>query len=121
LELGFEEGSQFLLGEGQVLSFLLPQPGPTLRSHLVRVTVAMVNERFPGRTSPSVATAKVRKRPPTEGKTQFLAEVLEILSLVEALEKLFLGQCSSDLPGGVALHEIPPWLSWPHDTPDGAA
>jgi hypothetical protein len=24
LELGFEEGSQFLLGEGQVLSFLLP-------------------------------------------------------------------------------------------------
>jgi len=108
LELGFEEGSQFLLGEGQVLSFLLPQPGPTLRSHLVGVTVAMVNERLPGRPSLAVATAKLGKVVSTEGKVQFLAEVLKVLSPVEALKKLLLGQSSLDLTGCVVLHGVPP-------------
>jgi hypothetical protein len=108
LELVFEEIGQFLLGEGQVLSFLLPQPGPTLRSHLVRVTVAVVNERLPGRASLMVATAELRKVVSTEGKAQFLAKSLKVLPLVETLEELFLSQSSLDLPGGVALHGVPP-------------
>ena len=92
LELVFEAIGKFLLGESRVLSLLLPQPGPTLRSHFVRVTVAMVNERLPGgvlclpkgRASLAVATAEVRKRPPAEEEAQFLAKGLEVLSLVEA-------------------------------------
>ena len=92
LELGFEEIDQVMLSQGRALSLLLPQPGPTLRSHFVRVTVAMVNERLPGgvlclpkgRASLAVATAEVRKRPPAEEEAQFLAKGLEVLSLVEA-------------------------------------
>jgi len=108
LELVFKEGSQFLLSEGRVLSFLLPQPAPPLKSHLERVTMPVVNERFPGGASLAMATPEVRKRPPAKGKAQLLTEVLEVLSLVEALENLLLGQSSLDLTGGVALHGIPP-------------
>jgi hypothetical protein len=108
LELVSEEDSQLLLGEGRVLSFLLPQPGPTLRSHLVRVTVAVVNERLPGRASLAVATAELGKVVSTERKAQFLAESLKVLSPGEALEELLLGLSSFDLTGGVALHGIPP-------------
>jgi len=108
LELGFEEGSQFPLSEGQVLSFLLLQPGPSLSGHLVRVTVAVVNERFPGGTSLAVATTKLGKIVSAQRKAQFLAEVLKALSSIKALEKLLLGQSSFDLTGGVALHKVPP-------------
>jgi hypothetical protein len=69
LELAFKEIGQFLLREGRVLSFLLPQPDPTLRSHLVRVAVAMVNECFPARPSLAIATAEVRERSSAEGET----------------------------------------------------
>jgi hypothetical protein len=120
LELRFEEVYQFLLGESRVLSLLLPQPGPTLERHLVRVTVAMVDERFPRRPSLTIATAEVEKRVPTEEKAQSLAEVLEILPLIEALEKLPLSQSSVDLTNGVAFHRNLPWLRWPHYTPEGA-
>jgi hypothetical protein len=109
LELDFEEIGQFLLGEGRVLSFLLPQPGPTLRNDLVRVAMAMVNERLPGRTSLTIATAQLRKVVPAEGKVQFLTEVLKVLSLVKALEKLLLGQSPLDLTGSVAFHGVSPW------------
>jgi len=108
LELVFKEGSQFLLGEGRVLSLLLPQPDLSLRCHFVRVTMPVINERFPEGASLAIATAEVRKRPPAEGKAQLLAEVLELLSPVEAVEDLLLGQSSSNLTGSVALHEIPP-------------
>jgi len=118
LELSFEEIGQFLLGEGQVLSLLLPQPGSPLKSHLVRVSVAVINERLPdgvlslpkGRASLAIATAELGKVVSTEGKAQFLAKGLKVLSLVETLEKLFLGQSSLDLTGGIALHGIPPEL-----------
>jgi len=92
LELGFEEIDRVMLSQGRALSLLLPQPGATLRSHFVRVTVAMVNERLPGgvlslpkgRASLAVARAEVRKRPAAEQKAQFLAKGLKVLSLVEA-------------------------------------
>ena len=67
LELGSEEGNQFLLGEGQVLSFLLPQPGLTLRRHFVSVTMPVVNECLPGRSPLTVATAELGKVVSTEG------------------------------------------------------
>jgi len=116
LELGFEEIGQFLLREGQVLPLLLPQPSSTLRSHLVSMPASVINERLPGsvlslpkgRASLVVATAEIRKRPPAEGKAQFLAEGLKVLSLVEAQEELLLPQSSFDLTGGVSLHGIPP-------------
>jgi len=108
LELVFEEIDQFLLGEGRVLSFLLPQPDPTLMSHLVRVTVPVVNEYLPGGASLAIATAKLGKVVSTERKAQLLAEGLKVPSLVEALEELLLGQNSFDLTGGVALHGVPP-------------
>jgi hypothetical protein len=106
LELEFEEIGQFLLGEDRVLSFLLPQPGPTLRSHLVGVAAAMVNERLPRRTSLTIAMAQLRKVVPAEGEAQFLTEVLEVLPLVKALEKLLLGQSPLDLTDSVAFHGV---------------
>jgi hypothetical protein len=69
MELSFEEMSQFLLGEGRVLALALPQPGPTFRRHLVRVTMAMINERLPGRTSLAIAMAELGQIVPAEGQT----------------------------------------------------
>jgi hypothetical protein len=108
LELDGEEPGQFLLSESRVPSFLLSQPGPTLRRGLVRMTVAVVNEGLPARASLAVAAAELRQVVPAEGKAQFLAEGVKVLPLVEAQEKLLLGQSSFDLTGGVALHGIPP-------------
>jgi len=124
LELVFEKGSEFLLSESRVLSFPFPQPGPTLGGRLVRVAVAMVNERLPGgalslvlsyaeglskgRASLTVTAAELRKVVPAEGEVQFLAEALKVLSLVEALEQLLLGQGLLDLTSGVAFHGVPP-------------
>jgi hypothetical protein len=108
LELVFKEISQFLLSDGWVLSFLLPQPGPTLRSYLVWVSVAVINKRLPGRASLPIATAELGKVVSTEGKARFLAKGLKVLPLVETLEELFLGQSSLDLTDGIALHGIPP-------------
>ncbi len=108
MEFVFEESGQFLLGEGQALSFLLPQPGPTVGSHLVRVTMAMINECLPGRAALTIATTELRKVVLAEGKTQFLAESLKVLPPVEALEELLLGQSSFDLTGSVVFHGISP-------------
>jgi hypothetical protein len=108
LELGLVESGQFLLGEGQVLSLPLPQPSPPLRSGLVEVTVAMVNERLPGRASLAITAAELRAVVPAEGQAQFLAEGCPVLSLVEALQKLLLGQSSFDLTDGVVFHWFPP-------------
>jgi hypothetical protein len=108
LKLGLVESGQFLLGEGQVLSLPLPQPGPPLRSGLVEVTVTMVNDRLPGKASLAITAAELREVVPAEGKAQFLAEGFEALSLVEALQKLLLGQSSFDLTDGVVFHWLPP-------------
>jgi len=91
LELDSEALSQFLLGKDRGLSFLLPQPGPTLRRHLVGMTMTMVNQHLPGRTSLAIAVTQLGQVVPAERKTQFLAEALKIFSPVETLEKLFLG------------------------------
>jgi len=116
LKLGLEEIGQFLLGEGWILSFLLPQPGPTLRGCLVRMTMAVVNQGLPGgalslskgRACLAVATPELGKVVPAERKAQFPTEGLKVFPLVKALEELFLGQSSLDLMGGVAFHGIPP-------------
>jgi hypothetical protein len=68
----------------------------------------VVNECLPGRAPLTVATAELGKVVSTEGKTQFLAEGLKVLSLLETLEELLLGQSSFDLTGGVAFHRVPP-------------
>jgi hypothetical protein len=108
LKLGLVESGQFLLGEGQVLSLPLPQPGPPLRGGLVEVTVAMVNERLPGRASLTITAAELGEVVPAEEKAQFLAEGCEVLSLVETLQELLLGQSSFDLTDGVVFHWLPP-------------
>jgi len=110
LKLDLEEIGQFLLGEGWILSFLLPQPSPTLRGCLVRVTMAVVNQGLPGRACLAVATPELGKVVPAERKAQFPTEGLKVFPLVKALEELFLGQSSLDLMGGVAFHRIPPGL-----------
>jgi hypothetical protein len=70
----------------------------------------MVDERLPGGTALAVATAEVGQRAALEGQAQSLAEPLKLLSLVQSLEKLLLGQGSIDLADGVSLHRISPWL-----------
>jgi hypothetical protein len=108
LEFGFEESGQLRLREAWGLAFPLPQPGPTLGRRPVSVTLAVVNEGLPRRATLLVALAEVRHRPPAEGKTQFLAQGLKFLTLVEAQEELLLGQSSFDLTGGIAFHGVPP-------------
>jgi hypothetical protein len=108
VELGFEESDQFLLGEGQALSFALPQPDPTLRRHFVRVAVAVVDERFPGRAALAIVTAELGQIVPAEGQVQLLAQRVEVLSLIQSQQELLLGPGSFDLTGGVAFHRIPP-------------
>jgi len=110
VELNFEEGGQLLLSEGRVLSLALPQPGPTLRRHFVRVAVAVVNERFPARPSPPIATAELGQIVPAEEQAQLLTQGIEVLSLIQALQELLLGQSSFDLTRAVAFHSVPPRL-----------
>jgi hypothetical protein len=69
LELLFEELGQYLLCEGRVLSLLLPQPSSPLSRRFVRMTVAMVDECFPGRPSLAIATAQLGKVVPTVRKS----------------------------------------------------
>jgi hypothetical protein len=108
LKLGLVESNQCLLGEGRVLSLPLPQPGPPLRSGLVGVTVTMVNERLPGRAPLAITAAELRAVVPAESQAQFLAEGGEVLSPVEALQELLLGQSSFDLTDSVVFHRLPP-------------
>ncbi len=106
LELLFGEPGQFLLCEGRVLSFLLPQPGLMPGRRLVGGTVATVNGCFPTGTSLAVAMAQLGKVVPTVGKPQFSTEIFKVLSLVEALEKLLLDVSSIDPTNSIAFREL---------------
>jgi hypothetical protein len=91
LKLGLEALGQFLLGEDRVLLLLVPQPNPSLRCHLVHVTVTMVDERFPGSTSLTIALAQLGKVISTEKKAQVPAELFKVFSSLQAIEQSFLG------------------------------
>lgn len=90
VELLFEQFGQFLLGQGRVLVLLVPQPSPPLWRPLGSVTMTMINQRFPARSSLPVAAAQFGHIVPTVRKLQFFTEHLKILSLLESLEKLLL-------------------------------
>jgi hypothetical protein len=89
-ELLFEQSGQFLLGQGRVLVLLVPQPGSPLWRPLGSVTMTMIYQRFPARSSLTIVTAQFRHIVPTVRKLQFFTEHLKVLSLVESLEKLLL-------------------------------
>jgi hypothetical protein len=91
LKLGLEALGQFLLGEDRVLLLLVPQPNPSLRCHLVHVTVTMVDERFPGRTSLTIALAQLGQVISAETKAQVPAELFKVFSSLQAIEQSFLG------------------------------
>jgi len=107
LKLGGVEIGQFLLSEGQVLAFTLPQPGTMSRAGLGRMSMSMVYQSFPGRSSLTVATAECGEVILAEMETQFLTDGCKGFSLVKPLQKLLLGLGSFDLPGGVMLHGLP--------------
>jgi len=115
-ELLLEALDQFCLSQGRVLLFLRAQPGSALWRYLVRMAVTVVKERFPGGSSLAVAAAQERQGARLEAQTQFLAECLKVLAMVEALEELLLGQGSVDLTDGVSFHPNSPDSRWLHDT-----
>jgi hypothetical protein len=110
LKLGFEHVDQLLLDERRVCALLLSQPSPSLRRALGDVTVTMVNECFPRSSSLAIATTQFRYIVPAVGEAQFFTESVEVLSLIETLEKFLLSQSTFDLSGSVAFHRIPPGL-----------
>lgn len=57
---------------------------------------------------PSRPRAELGNVVPTEGKAQFLAQGLKVLSLVEALKKSLPSQGAIDLADSVSFHGIPP-------------
>jgi hypothetical protein len=68
----------------------------------------MVNQCFPGSSSLAIATAQFGHIVPAVGEAQFFTESIKVFSLIEALEKLLLGQGPFDLSGCVTFHAVPP-------------